>query len=247
MMTGLSTVNLQGQVILVLGAGRGIGRMAVEMFANAGADLVIASRNDAELAELEYKIERGDATGRVLARATDATDAQGVHDLVDDAVNKFGRVDKVVYAAGVGILKPFAAIKASEFEQSMKVNVEGAFHLCQAVLPVMERQKSGHIIALPGILGRAPMAQAAVYAASKYALTGMLKCLALEYKRAGVRISLLHLGGVNSSFWDTVGMRVQRDRMLSVEAAARAVFFAATQEGEGVLGELVLQPESHQM
>jgi short-subunit dehydrogenase len=74
-----------------------------------------------------------------------------------------------------------------------------------------------------------------------------LKSLALETKRAGVRFSLLHLGGVNSSFWDDITMRVQRERMLSVEAAARAVHFAATQVGEGVLNELVLQPESHQL
>ena len=111
----------------------------------------------------------------------------------------------------------------------------------------MEKQKSGHVVAVPGILGRAPMAQAAAYCASKYALTGMLKSLALEYKRAGVRFSLLHLGGVNSTFWDSIPMRVQRERMLTVEAAARAVFFAASQEGEGVLNEIVLQPESHQM
>ena len=112
---------------------------------------------------------------------------------------------------------------------------------------MMEKQKFGHVIALPGILGRAPMAQAAAYCASKYALTGMLKSLALETKRAGVRFSLLHLGGVDSSFWDNITMRVQREKMLSVESAARAVFFAASQEGEGVLGELVLQPESHQL
>ncbi len=111
----------------------------------------------------------------------------------------------------------------------------------------MEKQKSGRIIALPGILGRAPMAQAAAYCASKYALTGMLKSLALEYKRAGVRVSLLHLGGVNSSFWDSVTMRVQREKMLTVATAARAVLFAATQDGEGVLNEIVLQPESHQL
>jgi NAD(P)-dependent dehydrogenase (short-subunit alcohol dehydrogenase family) len=111
----------------------------------------------------------------------------------------------------------------------------------------MERQKRGHVVAVPGILGRAPMAQAAAYCASKYALTGLLKSLALEYKRAGVRFSLLHLGGVNSNFWDTIQMRVQRERMLTIEAAARAVFFAASQEGEGVLNEIVMQPESHQL
>jgi NAD(P)-dependent dehydrogenase (short-subunit alcohol dehydrogenase family) len=145
------------------------------------------------------------------------------------------------------VLKPFAETTEAEFVRLVGVNALGAFLLCKAIVPLMERQRGGHIIALPGILGRAPMAQAAAYCASKYALTGMLKSLALETKRAGVRFSLLHLGGVDSSFWDQISMRVQRDKMLTVEAAARAVFFAASQEGEGVVGELVLQPESHQL
>jgi NAD(P)-dependent dehydrogenase (short-subunit alcohol dehydrogenase family) len=75
----------------------------------------------------------------------------------------------------------------------------------------------------------------------------MTKCLALEYKCFGIRFSLMHFGGVDTSFWDNISMRVQRDKMLTAEAAAKAVFFAATQQGEGVLGELVLQPESHQL
>ena len=57
----------------------------------------------------------------------------------------------------------------------------------------------------------------------------------------------MHFGGVDSSFWDNISMKVQRDKMLSVDAAAKAVFFAATQEGEGVMAEIVLMPESHQI
>ena len=239
-------MDLSGTSVVIIGAGRGIGRAAAEMFAEAGADLAIASRTEAELTELEFKLER-ERGARVLARPVDATDASGVKQFVDEVINVRGRIDTLVYAAGAGTLKPFAETTAEDFDRLMAVNVRGAFLVCQAVLPVMEKQKAGRIIALPGILGRAPMAQAAAYCASKYALTGMLKSLALEYKRAGVRISLLHLGGVNSSFWDAITMRVQRERMLTVEAAARALFFAATQEGEGVLGELILQPESHQL
>lgn len=235
-----------GRVVLIVGAGRGIGRASAHLFAQGGDALVIASRNEAELESLRRELaEKYDA--RVLAVPTDATDAGAVEHLVVSAVAEFGRVDTAVYAAGVGVLKPFAETTGEEFDQLMRTNVGGAFNLCKSVLPVMEAQKGGRLVAIPGILGRAPMAQAAAYCASKYALTGMLKSLALETKRAGVRVSLLHLGGVNSSFWDNVTMRVQRERMLTVNAAARAVHFAATQEGEGVLNELVLQPESHQL
>ncbi len=235
-----------GSVVLIVGAGRGIGRAAAHLFAQGGDTLVIASRGEADLESLRRELSENFGA-RVLAVPTDATDAGAVNHLVDAAVNAFGRVDTAVYAAGIGVLKPFAETTAEEFDGLMRTNVGGAFNLCKAVLPVMERQKGGRLVAIPGILGRAPMAQAAAYCASKYALTGMLKSLALETKRAGVRVSLLHLGGVNSSFWDNVTMRVQRERMLTMGAAARAVHFAATQEGEGVLNELVLQPESHQL
>jgi NAD(P)-dependent dehydrogenase (short-subunit alcohol dehydrogenase family) len=240
-------MGVAGSVVLVVGAGRGIGRAAAEMFAAEGASgLVLASRNEAELMELEFKLERRKGAS-VLAVPTDATDACSVARLLDAARNRFGRIDTLVYTAGVGVLKPFAETTADELARLLQTNVVGAFNLCKAVLPLMEQQKSGRIIALPGILGRVPMSQAAAYCASKYALTGMLKSLALEYKRAGVRVSLLHLGGVNSGFWDSIQMRVQRERMLTVDAAARAVLFAARQDGEGVLNEIILQPESHQL
>ena len=239
-------MSLSDSVVMIVGAGRGIGRAAADLFAEAGARLVLGSRTEGGLSELESGLERRWGA-RTLSVPTDATRAEDVERLVAEAEGRFGRVDKLIYTAGAGVLKPFQETTAEEFERLMAVNVKGAFLLCRAVLPLMERQKRGHIIAVPGILGRAPMAQAAAYCASKYALTGMLKSLALEVKRAGVRVSLLHLGGVNSGFWDAIEMRVQRERMLTVDAAARAVLFAASQEGEGVLNELVLQPESHQL
>lgn len=238
-------MDLTGTVVMVVGAGRGIGRMAALKFAESGADLVIASRNEAELAELEFKLERKGSS--VLAVPTDVTSTDQVQKLTQEALSRFGRIDTLLYSAGVGALKPFAETTEQEFERLWQVNTKGAFTVCQFVLPAMEQQKSGRVIAIPGILGRAPMAQAAAYCASKYALTGMMKALALEYKRAGIKFSLLHLGGVNTSFWDLITMRVQRDKMLSEQTAAEAVFFAATQPGDGVLGELILQPESHQL
>jgi NAD(P)-dependent dehydrogenase (short-subunit alcohol dehydrogenase family) len=238
--------NLSGEVVLIVGAGRGIGRAAAGLFAEAGASLVLASRTETELAELSFCLERRHGAG-ALAFPADATDAAGVAALVAEALRAFGRVDTLVYTAGVGSLKPLAETGEEEFRRLLEVNVVGAFNVCKAVLPVMERQKRGRVVALPGILGRVPMAQASAYCASKYALTGFVKALALEYRRAGVRFSLLHLGGVNTGFWDSITMRVQRERMLSVEAAARAVFFAASQGDEGVLNEIVLQPESHQL
>jgi NAD(P)-dependent dehydrogenase (short-subunit alcohol dehydrogenase family) len=239
-------INLEGKTVLIVGAGRGIGRYTAELFSEAEANVVISSRNEAELLELEYKFNTS-GNQNVLALAADAAVEADVKNLVDETVKKFGSIDYLVHAAGMGVLKPFGELTLADFDSLINANVRTAFNVFQAVLPQMATQKFGRVVAIPGILGKAPMMQATAYCAAKYALTGMVKCLAQEYKRFGVRFSLMHFGGVDSSFWDNVTMKVQRDKMLSIDAAANAVFFAATQEGEGVMAEIVLMPENHQL
>jgi NAD(P)-dependent dehydrogenase (short-subunit alcohol dehydrogenase family) len=239
-------MNLEGKTVLIVGAGRGIGRCSAELFSQANANVVIASRNEAELLELEYKLNSKGNTN-VLAVEADAGKEADVKNLVEETLAKFGSIDYLVHAAGLGILKPFGELTLQDFDRLINANVRTAFNVFQAVLPVMAENKFGRVVAIPGILGKAPMMQASAYCAAKYALTGMVKCLKDEYKRFGIRFSLMHFGGVDSNFWDNITMKVQREKMLSLDAAARAVFFAATQEGEGVLSEIVLMPENHQL
>jgi NAD(P)-dependent dehydrogenase (short-subunit alcohol dehydrogenase family) len=239
-------MNLEGKTVLIIGAGRGIGREVAELFSNEHANIVISSRNEAELMELEYKLNTK-GNPNVLALAADASVEADVKSLVEQSISKFGSIDFLIHAAGMGVLKPFGEITLEDFDNLINANVRTAFNILQAVLPQMAEQKFGRVVAIPGILGKAPMMQASAYCAAKYALTGMIKCLKDEYKRYGIRFSLMHFGGVDSSFWDNISMKVQRDKMLSIDAAAKAVFFAATQSGEGVMSEIVLMPESHQI
>lgn len=239
-------MTLEGKTVLIVGAGRGIGRGAAELFSEAGANVVLSSRGEAELMELEYKLNTS-GNSNVLALAADASVAEDVESLVQQSLEKFGAIDYLIHAAGAGILKPFGELKVEDLDSLFNANVRTAFNVLQAVLPAMAERKFGRVVMIPGILGKAPMAQASAYCAAKYALTGMIKCLKDEYKRYGIRFSLMHFGGVDSNFWDDITMKVQRDKMLSVDAAAHSVFFAATQEGEGVMSEIVLVPESHQI
>jgi NAD(P)-dependent dehydrogenase (short-subunit alcohol dehydrogenase family) len=239
-------MNLDGKTVLVIGAGRGIGRCSAELFSQANANVVLSSRNEVELMELEYKLN-SKGNPNVLSLAADASNPQDVKSLVEQTVQKYDSIDYLVLAAGMGILKPFGDLELEDFDSLINANTRTAFNVLKEVLPIMKEQKFGRVVAIPGILGKAPMMQASAYCAAKYALTGMIKCLKDEYKRFGVRFSLMHFGGVDSTFWDNVAMKVQRDKMLSVNAAAQAVFFAATQEGEGVMSEVVLLPENHQL
>ena len=238
-------MNLEGKTALIVGASHGIGRASSELFAQAGANVVISASNESELMEAEFALDN--IGGEVLTLAADAAVEADVKALVDESINKFGAIDYLIHAAGAGILKPFGELTSEDLDFLLTANVKTAFNILQAVLPKMAEKKFGRVVAIPGILGKAPMMQASAYCAAKFALTGMIKCLKDEYKRYGIRFSLMHFGGVDSPFWDNISMKVQRDKMLSIEAAANAVFFAATQSGEGVMSEIVLMPENHQL
>lgn len=238
-------MELTGKVALVTGGGRGIGRAAAKMLAQNGADIVLASRTASELETVTADIR---ALGRrVVAVPTDVTVRSQVVGLVEKAVAELGRIDIVVNAAGIGILKSAMELTEDDLDQMLDLNVKGVFLVTQAAAAEMTKTGGGTVINIPGILGRSAMATAAGYCASKFAVTGMTRAMALDLKRAGIRFTLLHFGGVDSSFWDNISMRVQRDKMLSVDDAARAICFAASQTGVGVLNEMVLQPESHQI
>ncbi len=239
-------MELIGKTCLIFGAGRGIGRKVAELYSNAGANIVISSRTESDLLELEYQLNL-QGNPNVLALAADAAVAEYAGSVAASTMERFGSIDHLIHAAGLGVLKPFGELTGADLDAMFRANVLSAFNVFQSVLPYMAEKKFGRVVVFPGILGKAPMMQAAGYCAAKYALTGMVKCLAQEYKRFGIRFTLMHLGGVDSTFWDDITMRVDRTKMLSVDAAAEAAFFAANQPGEGVMAEVVLMPESHQL
>jgi short-subunit dehydrogenase len=98
-------------------------------------------------------------------------------------------------------------------------------------------------------MGKYVMRGSSVYSAAKHALVGFAKALTEENKRTNIRFSLLYLGGVDTPFWDNpnVDMKVQRDKMLTVDEVAKATYYAVSMPGGAALNELVLQPESHQL
>lgn len=239
-------MKLEGKIALITGAGRGIGRASAIRFAREGAKLVLASRTQSELDTLAKELlDLYDTDSLVVP--CNVTKAAEVKSLVDRAVSTFGRIDILLNSAGVGYLKPVTELTVEEFDEMIDVNLKGTFYASKFVSEVMVKQKSGHIINLPGILGKAVMRMSSGYSASKYGVTGLAKAMTQDLMRDGVKISLLHFGGVNTTFWDKITMRVQREKMLTVDQAADMVLLCATQPEQLVLGELVLQPESHQL
>ena len=230
---------------LITGASSGIGRAVAKKLAARGATLLLNSRTAERLTPVASECIAAGGIG--VVHAADLTAPGAAEALFKAAQDQLGGLDAVIHCAGVGLIKPTLETTDAEFSRVMNVNTRGTFLVAREACRMFTAQNRGLFITLPGILGRAGMRHAAAYAASKFAVTGMLKSMTQEFQRNGVRICLLHLGGVDTPFWDNIQMNVQRDRMIPVDVAADAVLSAIDLPSNLVLNEIVLQPESHQM
>jgi len=233
---------LNGKKVLIVGATGGIGSQTAKLLAGSGAELYLSGRKADELSALANSLNV--PAERIFI--TDLTDEASVNAMAEQINVQSGAPDILINASGIGIIKPVEQLSLSEFTATINANLIGSFILVKAFLPGMKAAKKGLIINIPGVLGKVPMAGAAAYSASKYGLVGMMQSIREELKRTDIRITNLFLGGVDSPFWDTIDMRVQKDKMIRAEEAARAIWFLCQQPSSGVVSEMVLQPFNHQ-
>jgi short-subunit dehydrogenase len=233
---------LANKKVLIVGATGGIGAEATKLIKKSQAELYITSTNADKLSKLAEKYAIPASNTYVM----DISVPEQVNQVAQDIHEKIGKVDILINAAGVGHLMPLEKTEYDTFSRIIDINLKGSFSLLKAFLPPMKEAKRGLIINIPGVLGKAPMAGAAAYAASKYGLNGMLKSVREELKRTEVRITNLYLGGVDSAFWDEIEMKVNRNKFITAEAAGRAVWFLCQQPSSGVVSEMVIQPFNHQ-
>ena len=222
--------------ILITGATSGIGHELAARLIARGDSVFLTGRSSEKL-----------QTSGAPHLTADLTTPGAAEKIVNGAVDAMGSIDAVIHCAGIGLIKPAAETTDAEFTHVMNVNTRATFLLARESCRVMAAAKKGLFITIPGILGKAPMRNASAYVASKYAVTGMIKCFAQEYQRSGIRFCLFHLGGVDSPFWDNIQMAVQRDKMIPVSTAADLILQAIDAPPHLVLSEVVMQPESHQL
>lgn len=234
--------SIKGKQILVTGATGGIGAQTARLLAAGGARLFLTGRNPEKLNALAAELHLSSAQ----VFSADLSDPAQVSALGQRYFAAFSGIDILVNASGVGIIRPIEQLSETDLMQSLQSNLMAPFLLVKTFLPAMKEVKRGLIINIPGVLGKVPMAGAAAYSASKYGLVGMMQSIREELKRTEIRITNIFMGGVDSPFWDTIDLRVQRDKMIQAEEAARAIWFLCQQPVSGVVSEMVLQPFNHQ-
>ena len=195
-------MELQGQVAIVTGAGRGIGRATALELARMGADIVVAEldRVGADGTAAEVK----GLGRRALVVPTDVTSRAALATMVERAKAELGRIDVLVNNAGIYRAAASLDVTEEHWDAIMNVNAKAVFFATQAVLPVMIAQKRGNIVSLASMAAKVGSKSNLPYNASKAAVVSMTKSLALAHAADGIRVNCVCPGFVETDMWTVV-------------------------------------------
>ena len=184
---------LTDRVVLVTGSSRGIGAEVAVKAAAEGASVAV------------HYVRSADAAGEVVERArslgadaesfaADVGDGRQAEQLVEQVIERFGRVDGLVNNAGRTLVGPFLEIEPADWDEVIRTDLTAAFHTCRAVLPSMVERGSGGIVNIASRLGQLGVAETAAYSAAKSGLIGLTRALAREFGPLGIRVNAVAPG-----------------------------------------------------
>ena len=228
---------LSGQVAVVTGASRGIGRAIAVEFARAGADVVVSARSsEGAPSKLPGTIEETarevEAAGRrAIAVPTDVTDEAQVQAMAQRTLDEFGRVDILVNNAGISFPAPFSQTPLKRWDLVMNVNLRGPVMCTQAFLPRMLEQGSGRIINISSYLAEVLMPGMMSYSVSKIALEKLTQALAAELQPKSIAVNALRIEmNIATEGWQFRNPNIDYSDWEKPEAASEATLWLATRD-----------------
>ncbi len=228
---------LDGQVALVTGAARGLGRAISLALADAGADVALGLRRSGTADDMLREIEG--MGRRAIAVPMDVTNLAEISAAVDAVVAEFGRLDILVNNAGLGPSNPAEDVTEIDFDLTLDVNLKGLFFASQTAGRVMIRQGSGRIVNLSSQAGFVALPTEAIYCASKAAVAHLTKCLAVEWGKYGITVNavaptFIRTDGTAAALGDAVFEADVRERIAGLhrigepmDVAGGVVFLAS--------------------
>lgn len=241
--------SFKDRVVVITGAGQGIGRVFAKAFAMAGAVAVIAERNESTAAAVAGEILKAD--GQALAVTTDIADPASIDEMIELVEDKYGRIDVLINNAGIfsGLqMRPFEQIPLDEWEQVLRVNITGQMLCARAVLPAMRRAKWGRIINMASgavSLGRPNYLH---YIASKSALIGMSRSMARELGADNITVNAILPGATFTEIERKTVTPEQKARIIAMQCIPRAetpedlvgtALFLASEASAFITGQII--------
>jgi 3-oxoacyl-[acyl-carrier protein] reductase len=230
---------LQGQVGIITGAGRGIGRSIALALARKGVRLALAARTEAQVQTVKVEIEG--LGGEAACFPTDVGNEAHALALVRDTVAHFGKLDMLVNNAGIGGRGPWEQTATEKWDSVMAVNARGPYLLCREAIPHLKRQGGGYIINILSIGGVQGYEGYGIYSVSKNALRALTITLSKELRRDNIRVHALSMGAVDTPLMrQGLGGRPDIDpsRLIQPEEIAELVLFLVTWKGNGIIDEI---------
>lgn len=238
--------NISKKVVLITGASSGIGEATARLLASKGAHVVLGARRTERLEILCGEINASGGSARF--QALDVTLRTDVQAFVDFALNLHGRVDVMINNAGVMPLSKLDALKVSEWDQMIDVNIRGVLHGIAAGLPLMQKQQSGQFINIASIGAYTVSPTASVYCATKFAVRAISEGLRQEVG-GDIRVTVISPGVTESELAESISdeggraeMREFRKIAIPAMAVARAIAYAIEQPADVDVSELIVRP-----
>jgi 3-oxoacyl-[acyl-carrier protein] reductase len=244
---------LAGQVALITGAGRGIGRATALKLAELGAHTVLCGRSRDALAETAAAIEKNGSAASLKADAAqstimhstisecDVTDLRSVEALAQQVERTLQRLDILVNNAGIsGASGPLHQLAPAEWDAVFNTNLRGVYYCIRSFAPLMIKARSGHIINISSLAGKNPLPNQAAYAASKWGLNGLTYAVAEELRAHNIRVAVICPGSVHTDFSPHPGK--SSEKMLQASDVANVVAMLVTQAPQSFASEILLRP-----
>lgn len=245
-------LSLANQIVLISGASRGIGAAAAVRFAEAGAAGVVINYRANQPAALSVAEQVRQAGAEPLLAQADVAQADEVERLLDQTVQKFGRLDVLVANAGVwpAAERAITDLSHAQWQETININLHGVYYLCQAAARLFVKQQSGNIVIVSSTAGQRGEAFHSDYAASKGAVISLTKSLAIELGPLNVRVNCVAPGWVDTEMAASA-LRVEQAevqkildaiplrRVATAEDVANPILFLASDLARHITGEIL--------
>ena len=232
-------MSLEDQVVMITGAGRGIGRGLAEAFAKEGAHIVAVARSIPQINETAEAVR---AMGRrAVALPCDVTDSDAIKGVVETAEKDLGPIDVLINNAGYAHFQPVAELPTDEWRRTLEVNLTGPFLCIQAVLPGMMERQRGRIINISSMAGVKPYPEQGAYCASKHGLNGLTKVLAMEMREYNIGVHSICPGGLDTELTQKAMPDRDKSDWMTPADVAHAAVYLATQSPRAATDEILLR------
>jgi 3-oxoacyl-[acyl-carrier protein] reductase len=230
---------LQNKTAIVTGAGRGIGRCISGALADAGARVVLTARTRPQIEETAARIR--DNGGDAAAICADLTKENDIRDLFRSMDKLSDHLDVLVNNAGIGTFGPVRDFPVNDWDRIMSVNARGTFLCCQEAMKRMVPRKSGYIINIASVVGFKGYINQSAYGASKHAIMGLTKTLAIEAQEHNIRVSAILPGGVDTGLIGDARPDLDRSSLMQPEDIAQTVLYLLSLSDRAAIDQIYIR------